>query len=316
MARPWLLPLVPLYAAGLAVKGRFLNPRKLAWPVVSIGSLSAGGAGKTPVVMMVVEMLRDAGWVVDVLSRGYGRSGKGIEQVDPAGPAARFGDEPMLLAQRLGVPVWVGADRYAAGIAAEAAQRGMVHVLDDGFQHRRLARDVDVVLLTQQDVRDSLLPAGNLREPLRALERADLLVLRQEEAATLRDHVPAGKAIWVVQRCLHFDREPPRRPLVFCAIARPQSFAAMLAAAGVDAAAFVPYPDHHAYSMRDVTRLLAAARGSLADGFVTTGKDMVKLTAAMRTRLEELGPVVVAELHVDLVEGRVSDLGLSLEGGT
>jgi tetraacyldisaccharide 4'-kinase len=147
--------------------------------------------------MLVVEMLRAQGLVVDVLSRGYGRSGKGVERVEVAGSASRFGDEPMLMARRLGVPVWVGSDRYSAGLAADEAD---VHVLDDGFQHRKLARDLDVVLLTAQDVQDRLIPAGDLREPLSALGRADVVVLREEEAGALRSLVPAGKAVWGVRR--------------------------------------------------------------------------------------------------------------------
>ena len=308
--RPWLLPLMPLYAAALAVKARFAGrPRRLRGRVVSVGSLSAGGAGKTPVVMLVVEMLLAAGHSVDVLSRGYRRSGKGVEQVDPLGTAARFGDEPMLLARRLNVPVWVGSDRYAAGRAAEAGGAALVHVLDDGFQHRHLARDVNVVLLTQADVEDSLLPAGNLREPLRALARADVVVLRQDEAGKLRQHIPPGKAVWVVGRRIVFDCAAPTRPLAFCGIARPENFVAMLDQAGIPALDVVWFADHHAYGMRDLTRLIATARERGANGFVTTAKDEVKLTPAMRRRLEEVGPVAVAELRVELVEGSLQDLG-------
>ncbi len=277
--------------------------------MVSVGSLSAGGAGKTPFVLLLVEMLRSAGHAVDVLSRGYGRSGKGVERVEPAGTAARFGDEPMLLARRLAVPVWVGADRYAAGLAAETARDARVHVLDDGFQHRRLARVADIVLLTQADLDDGLLPAGNLREPLPALARAHVIVLREDEADALRSYVPAGKTIWIVRRTLSLAGAAPVRPLVFCGIARPAGFMAMLAVAGVVPADHAHFPDHHAYGMGDLTRLLAAARAAGADGFVTTAKDDVKLTPAMRTRLEEHGPVAVAELRTELVAGSLADLG-------
>ena len=128
--REWAWPLVPLYAAGLAVKDGLRGlgvprTRKLRWPVVSVGSLSAGGAGKTPVVIALAELLHGRGWYVDVLSRGYGRAGSGVERVDPeaADAALRYGDEPMVIAQRTGVPVWVGAERFAAGSAAEELRR-------------------------------------------------------------------------------------------------------------------------------------------------------------------------------------------------
>ena len=125
--RHWAWPLVLLYVAGLAVKDGLraagvLPVRRLGWPVVSVGSLSAGGAGKTPVVIALAELLQGRGWSVDVLSRGYGREGSGVERVDleAEDAAERFGDEPALIAQRAGVPVWVGAERFAAGAAAEA----------------------------------------------------------------------------------------------------------------------------------------------------------------------------------------------------
>jgi len=304
--RPLLLPLVPVYRAGLWVKERLRGaPKRLPARVVSVGSVSAGGAGKTPVVMLVVEMLREAGLRVDVLSRGYGRSGEGVERVDVAGSAARFGDEPMLMARRLGVPVWVGADRFAAGLAAEEVD---VHVLDDGFQHRRLARDLDLVLLTERDVEDSLIPAGDLREPLSALRRADVVVLREEEAESLRRFVPTGKTVWVVRRSLRFGSDVPETMLAFCGIARPEGFVAMVREAGVEIAGTVFFGDHHAFVERDVTSLIAVGRATGATGFCTTEKDAVKLTPAMRGRLEEVGPVAVAELRVELVEGSVTDL--------
>lgn len=314
MRRPWMLPLVPLYAGGLAVKNLLLErgvlpEHRLRGAVVSVGSLSAGGAGKTPVTMMIAEMLRDAGFTVDVLSRGYGRTGRGVERVSPNGDAARFGDEPTLMARRLGVPVWVGNDRFAAGLAAEAASGGrVVHVLDDGFQHRRVLRKANVVLLTQADARDWLLPVGNLREEAGALRRADIVVLREGEAEGLRGLVPGGKVVWVVRRRLAFAGVMPTRPVVFCGIARPQGFVAMLAEAGVTGVEVVRFRDHHGYRARDVSGLVAAARRTGADGFCTTEKDAVKLSGAMRRELEEVGPVAVAELRVELVEGGVGDL--------
>ena len=106
-------------------------------PVVSIGSISAGGAGKTPFLIMLGELLKDRGLAFDVLSRGYGRRTKGVALVDPNGTPQEFGDEPLLIARKLGVPVIVGEDRYAAGQFAEQKFGPQAHLLDDGFQHRR-----------------------------------------------------------------------------------------------------------------------------------------------------------------------------------
>ncbi len=121
-----LAPFVPLYAAALTAKNlaydrAWITPKRLKWPVVSIGNLSVGGAGKTPVVIRIAQLLRDAGHSVDVLSRGYGRRADEVTRVDPEGSASRFGDEPLLIA-RTGVPVYVGADRCAAGLLAERSQ--------------------------------------------------------------------------------------------------------------------------------------------------------------------------------------------------
>ena len=309
LPRPWLLPLVPVYRAVLGVKAwlterGWLRRRRLGRPVISVGSVSAGGAGKTPVVLLLAELLGEAGFAVRILSRGYGRGATAVERVDAGGDAARFGDEPMLLARRVSetAAVYVGADRYLAGELAERDGAVDVFLLDDGFQHRKLARDLDVVLLTRTEVEDCLLPAGNLREPLRALRRADVVVLREEDTglAGFVAEMCAGKVpeIWVIRRRLA-SASLPARPVVFSGIARPESFVAMLAEAGCEAVAEVRFRDHHRYTEADIERLVALARESGTDSFVTTEKDAVKLSARMR---ERLGMVVVPQLRVELVD--------------
>ncbi|WP_158941810.1 tetraacyldisaccharide 4'-kinase [Granulicella sp. S190] len=317
--RPWLLPLAPLYGAALAFKKQmfawgWLKRSHLESTVISVGSVSAGGAGKTPVVLMLASILRHRGYAVRILTRGYKRQSDAISRVDPFDDARWHGDEPVLLAQRSGVPVYVGADRYQAGVMAEQAEPSeklVVHLLDDGFQHRRLARDIDIVLLTQEDVDDALLPAGNLREPLEVIGQADVVILREEEADSLRGVVnglsgATGKpALWLIRRRLSLGEGGevalPTIPLAFCGIARPNNFISMLKAQGYEPAKAVSFEDHHAYSEADIAHLLQAARAVEANGFVTTEKDAVKLTPVMRDRLETIGPVVVARLCVELV---------------
>jgi tetraacyldisaccharide 4'-kinase len=316
--RPLLLPFTPLYGLALAVKEKlrawkWLEEKRLEAPVISVGSVSAGGAGKTPVVLMLARVLRERGYAVRILTRGYGRTSRKVARVEPFDDARWHGDEPVLLAQRSGVPVYVGTDRYDAGVMAEQTEptdKTVVHLLDDGFQHRQLARDVDIVLLTRDDVEDRLLPAGNLREPLSMLAKADVVVLREEEAPHLRKIVNqlAGAerrlAIWVIRRRLSLGEGGevalPTRPLAFCGIARPGNFLDMLAARGYEATATVLFDDHHAYTERDVLRLLEEARRCGANGFVTTEKDAVKLTPLLRDRLEIVGPIVVTRLSVEL----------------
>lgn len=323
MRRPrrLLLPLVPVYAGALRLQRWWADRhrarrRSLESAVLSIGSISAGGAGKTPVVLALARILHQREYAVRILTRGYKRSSTAVERVDPKGNADRFGDEPLLLAQRSGVPVYVGASRYEAGLMAQDNPGGamIVHLLDDGFQHRQLARDLDIVLLTRKDVNDVLLPAGDLREPLSALREADVVVLREDEAESLADFLSVltretgPPAIWHIRRSLRFASPaaiPPCRPLAFCGIARPESFTTMLAQGAITPAATILFPDHHRYLDGDIDRLLEVARTHAADGFLTTEKDAVKLTLAMRSRLEWLGPLLIPELEVTFLDERL-----------
>ena len=296
--RPWLLPLNPLYRVGLALKNYLytmqrLQTRRLTRPVISIGSLSAGGAGKTPSVLALAELLTWNGYEVDVLSRGFGRRSKGTMRVDPAGSADMFGDEPLELA-RAGLDVVVGADRYKAGLLAERDKPGAIHLLDDGFQHRQLHRTFDIVLVTLADMTDSLLPAGNLREPLSTLRRADAIVLREEEAAAIYPITSrlTKAAHWTLRRTLVISEDAPSRPFVFAGIARPQSFFAEVN----HAVGQLAFADHHAYSSADCATLVQAAQKAGADGFLTTAKDAVKLTPDHITKLAAVGAVSIAKL--------------------
>src|SRR5258708_24238065 len=161
---------------GLDRRGGF-RIRRLAGPVISVGNISVGGSGKTPFVILLGGLLRQRGVAFDVLSRGYGRKTRGVLAVDPNGLAHDFGDEPILIAKRLGCPVIVGESRYQAGQFAENKFGPQLHILDDGFQHRSLARDFDIVLLAPEDVGGQLLPTGRLRDPLSSLRRPDPVVL-------------------------------------------------------------------------------------------------------------------------------------------
>ena len=175
-------PLSAVYGAVVGVRNalydrRWLRSRSLEGTVTSVGNISTGGSGKTPFVILLGELLKARGIRFDVLSRGYGRATRGVLLVDPGGLPRDFGDEPLLIARRLQTPVVVGEDRYEAGRFAESRFGAQIHLLDDGFQHRGLARDFEIGLVTPDDARDRLLPAGRLREPLRSLERADAIVL-------------------------------------------------------------------------------------------------------------------------------------------
>ena len=239
--------------------------------------------------MLLGELLRAREITFDVLSRGYGRTSRGVRLVDPAGLPQEFGDEPLLIARKLQVPVVVGEDRYEAGRFAESRFGPQLHLLDDGFQHRGLARDFDIVLVTPQDANDQLLPAGRLREPLSALRRADAVVLAS--GALAEWFSVRGEMVWRARRGI-VPQNVPSRPVVFCGIARPQNFVLQLRTANIEPVAEAFYRDHHAYGEKDVRELLELKRKSEAGGFVTTEKDAVNLGGYL-TALEPLAIVPV-----------------------
>jgi len=289
-------PLTGIYGAAGALRNtlydhRILAVRRLARPVVSVGNLSVGGSGKTPFVIALGELLEARGIRFDVLSRGYRRQTRGVMVVEPNGSAADFGDEPLLIARRLDVPVIVGESRYEAGRLAEKNLESHLHILDDGFQHRSLARDFDIVLMTGRDFEDRLLPSGRLREPLSSLARADAIVL----PADLKVDSPVlrGKILWRMKRDLSVAGAP-EAPFVFCGLARPQQFFAQVRAAGIQPAAEGVFRDHHSYRRDDIEQLLATRTHACAGGFLTTEKDAVNLGPLKN----ELHPLAIAVLRV------------------
>ena len=198
-------PLSTIFGAGVAIRNALYDRgifrvRKLARPVISVGNISVGGSGKTPFVIALGELLKQRGIAFDVLSRGYRRNSIEIAVVDPNGSPAQFGDEPLLIARKLQVPVIVGADRYRAGLVAEKQFSSKLHLLDDGFQHRRLHRDFDIVLLPAEDHGGILLPVGRLREPIAALRRADAVVLPEALERSIN-----AKRVWPARRVVELS---------------------------------------------------------------------------------------------------------------
>jgi tetraacyldisaccharide 4'-kinase len=265
-------------------------------PVVSVGNLSVGGSGKTPVVRRVAEILRDEGEAVAVLSRGYGGSFRGEALFVSDGKellagVAEAGDEPVMLARSLpGVVVAVGHRRDRVGRAVEARFGRRVHVLDDGFQHLRLARDLDIVCLDVEDLEDRPLPAGRLREGPEALDRAHLVLLTRLEAATEEDLATLERRLGperthrVSRRVLGWRdldgavAPAPGRVFLLAGIARPERFERDAAQSGAEVVGRAFFADHHSYRSKEMERLAEEARRAGADALGTTAKDAVRLT--------------------------------------
>ena len=292
------------YTAAVRVRNRLFDAHLVTLgagvPVISVGNITVGGTGKTPLVAWLATRLREAGMLPAVVSRGYaGRAGRGPLVVsDGRGPLVGpdwSGDEPFLLARMLpGVPVVVGADRPAA--ARRARDMGAeVVLLDDGFQHRRLRRDLDLVLLDAGSPigNGHLLPAGILREPPSSLARADAVVVTRcaPEGPPhalidfVRRHRPGAPVIgathrrdgWVDARGAAACA--PDRAVAFCGIAVPEGFHADLRAEGVEILSGRSFPDHHRYAEHDLRALAELARRAGAT-LVTTEKDIVRLPPA------------------------------------
>jgi tetraacyldisaccharide 4'-kinase len=294
----------------LAVMGReavwssgLMRRLHLPQAVVSVGNLTVGGTGKTPLVEWIARRFSERGRRVAIVSRGHG--GRRVEATEIVSDgrallvgAARAGDEPVLLARRLtGVPVVVGRDRAAAALTAVERFGTEILLLDDGFQQRRLHTDVNVVCL---DARcpwgGGLLPAGTLREPRRGLARAHLLVLTRADqvsdlaptAAEIRRVVGAAPMVsaWLeaedlldvgADRRYGLDALAGRTVLAFAGIAEPEGLRRLLEHGGADVRGLVAFPDHHVYDPGDLRGLEGRARAAGADLLVTTEKDAVRL---------------------------------------
>ncbi|HUR35942.1 MAG TPA: tetraacyldisaccharide 4'-kinase [Vicinamibacterales bacterium] len=269
--------------------------RHLSRPVISIGNLRVGGTGKTPAVACIARLLLERGERPAILSRGYRRekAAGGVTVVSTGSRVladfAHAGDEPLLLARTLpGVPVLVCASRYAAGLRAEEEFAATVHLLDDGFQHVALARDVDLLLADARDLDDRVVPAGRLREPIANASVADAVLVPGDSADTARmvaRRLGVGSAFRTMKRLgTPFMLRRADRPLgaatpVFAVagIERPERFFDDARGSGLNVAGTMAFRDHHAFRPADVARIVAAARAVRAEVIVTTEKDAIRL---------------------------------------
>jgi tetraacyldisaccharide 4'-kinase len=318
-------PLAPLYGSVVRARNRSFDahPERAAQapvPVISVGNLTAGGTGKTPLALFLAEGLEAAGWTNAVLSRGYGgRREVDPMSVEPDSNPNQTGDEPLLMARRLGPRrVVVGRKRHAAALRALAQRPGLrCLLLDDGFQHRALHRDLDLLVLdgVRRWGNGSLLPLGSLREPMSSAARAHALVVTR--AARVADHAAVeawwarygsgGPIFWVDFLLGGLRRWNPRAsaPLpqaavgpafAWCGLGHPEAFYADLLLAGQVWVGTRSFPDHRGPSPSDLHRLQAQAHAEGAAWLVCTEKDAVKL-GDEHARVLEM-PLYVSEQRV------------------
>jgi tetraacyldisaccharide 4'-kinase len=292
-ARPGLVssllqPLAWTYALGAAARQGWTRPWHAPVPVICVGNLVAGGAGKTPVTLALAQRFAAEGRRVHILSRGYGGSLAGPAAVDPARHDARqVGDEPLLLAQA--APTWVARDRVAGAAAAVAAGAELL-LLDDGLQNPSLAKSLSLLVVDGGYGFGNcrVLPAGPLREPLAAgLARADAAVLIGEDRARIAPLL-AGKSVLKARlEAVNGAAFAGRKLVAFAGIARPEKFFATLGAAGGEIVARHGFADHHRYGAEELARLKAEAAEAQAL-LVTTGKDRARLAASDRAGIAVL----------------------------
>ncbi len=298
--RSWLAPAGALFGAAgrdraaLYARGVF-GQERLRGPVISVGNLSVGGRGKTPVVSLIAEILLAEGLPVSILSRGYRGAFDGEALLVSDGQtlladAALAGDEPVMLAGTLpGAVVAVGRRRISAGRLVEARFGPRVHVLDDGFQHLALARDLDVLCLEASDLRAQPLPAGHLREYPHAAKRADVVLVSDAhpelpEVARVENVLGRGRVLGMSRRPLGFFTEggvalplPPKRVLLLAGVAGPERFVRDVSARGVEIADVSAFPDHHPFTAAELAEVASHAAAVGAEAVVTTLKDVVRI---------------------------------------
>jgi len=326
---PLLLPFSAGFRLGVALrhagyKRGWFKTRRLARPVVSVGNLTVGGTGKTPLVACVAKILLRRGWKPSILTRGYGRRSKAEMIVLAPGAGRRaeaqeIGDEPALLAHMLPeIPLIICADRFGGGQAAEDRFLVDAHILDDGFQHLALARDVDLLALdaTQRISDWQLLPAGRQREPLCALRRVQIVVLTRTDSAdpqpleelVLKVH-PGAKVFrsrtkllgWtdaLSGEAIFIEEIRAQKVTAFCGIGNPQAFFTDVRRWGFSLLAEDAFPDHHVYTGEEMQQLVARARQNGAAALLTTQKDAVKFSGDWTPQL----PILACEIEAQILD--------------
>lgn len=295
MNRPYLLPLVPLYSLAVSLRNvlydlGLIKAERSPVPTICVGNLEVGGTGKTPHVELLIELLCPK-WKVAVLSRGYGRSTKGFRWVDADDEATACGDEPLLIKRHWPtVPVAVCEDRPAGCRRMAEETDGLeLIILDDAFQHRALRCDVNLLVTraAQPFWQQTMLPAGNLREPMGGVARADALIV---SGGPVGSDIPEGIRKKLNGPVLHSQMVQGHpvdmlghpwsctEAVVFCGIANPERFVKAVEA-HAKVSAVHTFDDHHAYTTTEIERLVAEMDSfGPACGLLTTAKDLARIS--------------------------------------
>ncbi|HVN72167.1 MAG TPA: tetraacyldisaccharide 4'-kinase [Desulfomonilia bacterium] len=300
-----------IYGAGVKVRNILydsgvLKSYRAPLLVVSVGNIEAGGTGKTPFTMALAEGLSRRGLKTAIVTRGYKGTLKGPVRVAPNHLIEEVGDEALLMARLVDLPVIKSPDRVKGALFAHVHLGSDIIILDDGFQHRRLRRDMDIVLVSRDITREKLLPAGMLREPAASLRRADVIVaMKGSLCSRLKADLKPMSFVDLQGEEAGLELIKGKRVLAFCAIGRPEHFFAGLEGLGAQVERLA-YKDHHRYSMADVREIMDHASGS--DLILTTEKDLVKIDPKWFAGLEKRIFVVKAGIEMTGLEGILDEI--------
>lgn len=331
-----------MYGAGVALKNQaydrgWLRQARLPCPVISVGNLSLGGTGKTACVEYLAAKLTRQGLRVCVLSRGYGarstspywlveRQGRLLVNGEPAASPDGLADEPQLLARHVsGVPVVVGSRREQTGLMAYEELHAEVVLLDDGFQHRQVFRNLDIVLVNARMPLsgEHLFPRGPMREPLESLVRAHVIIVTKADqsldmVAALQEqlkrfapqaliamaiHEPEGLRDWHTDEAVPLERVNGHRIALLSSIGDPEGFEQTVKQLGASVVSHAAYPDHHRYQPSEWDEVVRTAHASRADALVTTEKDLIRLAGFNDEGSGPSVPVWVLKIRMRMLSG-------------
>ena len=319
-----------LFLTGYLIRKSFyclglIKPKKLSAKVISVGNITAGGSGKTPFVLYLAKKLQGKGINFAILTRGYKRLSKDTREMkkndSPDIKWEQVGDEPFLLSNHLPeVPIIVDKDRFYSGKIAQDKYKADFLFLDDGFQHWRLKRDLDIVMVDSSiDLgKEKLLPAGRLREPLSSLKRANLFVLTRVDQSEYKDKVkkllqkynpqaPIIESIlqtssiqnWKDKTEIDLSQYKGKKGLTFCGIGNPYSFERTLKSLGLEILNAFFFSDHYIYTRKDLLSLQEEAKKSGAEYLITTEKDSIRLPDTGELTI----PLLVVKVELKIISG-------------
>ena len=318
-----------IYGLAIALRNSYYDkkgsPIKLDYPVISIGNLSVGGTGKTPFVQMISKYFQSKFLSPIIIGRGYKKKKKGIVEVSDGhrilSNAEEGGDEMIFLANNLKIPVIAGEKKWETALFACKKYHPDLIIIDDGFQHRKLHRDIDIVILDKETLeKPMLLPHGRLREPISSLSRADIVVLAgtvildnntkkyiRKDAIIIRvTTVEANPYNYVSGHYYKYHElaEPLKGVVAFAGIAKPNRFFDMIAYTGYEITEKIEYSDHYSYTRDDVINLIQKAKDNDTRFLATTEKDAVKFVKYKGLFVENKIELLVFPIILTIIEGQ------------